>query len=106
MSGTAMRSRVRPAIRDALNEAYACRAIDAQQLRQLLEQLQELLRERVLRFNHGQNTSLSQADWQRVCHSLDHLFARGCGKERLNGDHDLEGLLKRIIFSGVKEPPR
>ena len=101
MSGTAMRSRVRPAIRDALNEAYACRAIDAQQLRQLLEQLQELLRERVLRFNHGQSTSLSQADWQRVCHSLDHLFARGCGKERLNGDHDLEGLLKRIIFSGV-----
>lgn len=101
MSGTTMRSRVRPAIRDALNEAYACRAIDAQQLRQLLEQLQELLRERVLRFNHGQSTSLSQADWQRVCHSLDHLFARGCGKERLNGDHDLEGLLKRIIFSGV-----
>ena len=58
MSGTTMRSRVRPAIRDALNEAYACRAIDAQQLRQLLEQLQELLRERVLRFNHGQSTSL------------------------------------------------
>ena len=102
MNGTTMRSRVRPAIRDALNEAYACRAIDAQQL----FQQQELLRERVLRFNHGQSTSLSQADWQRVCHSLDHLFARGCGKERLNGDHDLEGLLKRIIFSGVKEPPR
>ena len=40
MSGTTMRSRVRPAIRDALNEAYACRAIDALQLRQLLEQLQ------------------------------------------------------------------
>ncbi|MFR9257012.1 MAG: hypothetical protein ACLVJ6_16790 [Merdibacter sp.] len=79
MSGTAMRSRVRPAIRDALNEAYACRAIDAQQLRQLLEQLQELLRERVLRFNHGQSTSLSCTGSVSVI--LWIICSRGCGKK-------------------------
>ncbi len=88
-------------IRDALNEAYACGTIDDQQLRQLLEQLRGLLHERVLRFNNGNSTSLSQADWHRICHSLDHLFAHGYRKEMLDRDIYMEGMLKKIIFGGL-----
>lgn len=76
-----------------LYNAYHHHLLSFAKLQMLMHEYQNVIKEKVLRFNHGKSTSLSYEDYEKVCQSIDYIFMHG-EPEKIIQMHSIKAVLQ------------